>query len=151
MKKFIFSWIGMFLICSTSISFAGSNKHYNKYQKNSIASCKWVESADGVIPVPFDLFNKSVELASGQFYALEGTVFFLNGYPYLDIDVESFPWLGRPNSYNNPSYPLYERDVDWDKFKYKKIKIIVRANGEILKDYYGESYYQIYLDPIVYQ
>lgn len=111
--------------------------------------CQWVQR-DGYIPIPFEEVNQRVELVDGDFYALKGKMLYVGSQPFLEIDLNYQPWLGRLSTTVNPIYPITNTLVDWHPYEGHPIRMVVKAKGMIETDSAGKQVYRVWLEPIMY-
>lgn len=86
----------------------------------------------GEIPTPLTS-NQKVELADGENYYLVGTVVYLNDQPLFKVDLEVHSWLASEVRKNNPYYLLESWSLDWKRYENLRMRVLVRAHGNIIK------------------
>lgn len=116
--------------------------------------CQWLKKG-GDVPVPYSIINRTVELAPGAYYALQGKVHLINRHPFLQVDLEKHSWLANPRRKEDPLYPLVEGQVDWEKLDFKEVRIVLRAEGQVVVrtdavDGDREFGYDLILEPMSY-
>jgi hypothetical protein len=111
----------------------------------------------GELPTPFEARNRTVELAAGETYLLSGKVVFLKSSKvaealgvsaFLQIDLESHPWLASARRKANPYYPLVGPASYWRNHEGRDVRLNCEAQGRVLfVDDFGPQY-EILLDPL---
>src|SRR3954454_18586428 len=75
------------------------------------------------LPTPFKLLNTKVELADGEQYVLEGTVVAGTFNAYLEVDLETHPWLATKKRKEFPYYVLEGGLSFWRKYEGVRVRV----------------------------
>lgn len=139
-------WIVLFLFLIPAASLADRVSQQKK--SGSVVG----DLGNGGLPVPFSEFNRKVELAVGENYALSGWIRFSRDgkTAFFHIDFTETPWLANANRQMFPYYPLVGWDPKWNSLREKRVRIFAKSVAEIVKlNQDGEEYYyySIKLDP----
>lgn len=102
----------------------------------------------GEIPHPFERVNQKVELADGEKYLLFGKVEFINGRPFLHVNLDLLPWLATHNRMTFPYYALSGSADYWHQFIATDMRITAIAHGVLQANPRGGATYVIVLSPI---
>lgn len=91
-------------------------------------------------PSPFNGLNSKVELADGELYSLFGTVVFMNGYPFFNVDLKAHPWLANSKRAKMPYYQLEGSADFWKKYENSRIRFFCIAHSHIIQVQGGMDY-----------
>jgi hypothetical protein len=151
MKMPIRMGLAVLMVSLTSAASAVSMPVKGKMESDPPAQlCQWIKRGND-IPVPYKEINQRVELADKAQYALEGRVRYVKDQPYLEVDLEKHPWLGKDILKENPAYPILADQVDWKPYENTTVRVVVQAVGQItINPRTKEPQYEIWVDPLVY-
>ncbi len=83
------------------------------------------------IPTPFNEMNRKVELATNEYYVLNGWIRFVRDNVYLQIDLEDHPWLANQKRMNFPYYAIINFPANRKDLKDTRVTVRVQAKGVI--------------------
>jgi hypothetical protein len=133
MKKTTGMIIALGLILNGTFAEAsGSNRAFSPVNIASTESCLILKMDGERVPFPLQKANTKFALADGETYLLNGTLTILSGKVFLDVDLESQPWLATASVIANPYFEVDAMDAgSIHHYSGKFVQMAVVANREV--------------------